>query len=184
MITYGDSNGKVGVESMGYEQGQYEAPRMEGYNPAEIENENIAYQPQGNGYNRNQYQRPTQRPTHATQQMSPQQVQQLNQQHEQMQRSMANGPTRNDAYSNLDRMTGVLDNMNAQGIGATADGSDVQAYAIRAAIDSLYSAMKVLDEVDYWLPRGKEGLKPRLEKAGAPIVNALRAYTNAIESLA
>ena len=210
MKQYGSNQGQFGIEA---DEAQYQAPmfeagpRLDGYDPSEIEHDRPyipsgrhAQQPQNprqQYMNPNQFQ-PQQQPQPPYQQppyqqnpqygapyQQPQQPQQYNgQAANQAQMGMqGQGPTYQSAEQNLQRMTGVLQNLNQLGIHTTEDGSDLEAYGIGVALDSIYGAIKAMTEAEFWIPQGKQHLVEKFTKAGVPIVKALQTYAKAIEQI-
>jgi len=56
-------------------------------------------------------------------------------------------------------------------------------YGITKAVSSLHEAIKMLKDIDYWIPKGKEEYAPQLKKISQPITKALEAYVSKVESL-
>lgn len=86
------------------------------------------------------------------------------------------------AGKNVELMSGALDAFNSVDR-STSAGSDNEVYAIGVAIKSIQDAIKVLRDVEYWIPATHERLAPQLKKVGTPIVKALAAYAEKIEQL-
>ena len=63
------------------------------------------------------------------------------------------------------------------------EGNDVQQYAYSVALKSLHDSIKMLKEIDYWIPPAKEEYVPALKQIAAPIIKALTAYVSKVESL-
>lgn len=83
----------------------------------------------------------------------------------------------------VDKVRNMMDTMSDLTADTDSDGSNVQKYAFGVAIKSLYDAIKMLKEVDYWIPEGKQGYTESLKKIATPIVQALDAYVKKIEML-
>lgn len=169
------------------EQVEYQAPRyangtptMEGYDPSQISHD-APYIPQGMNQHLqyNQYQNPTGIPNHPQQPSIDYRA--LNEQQAMAQRNAQ--PTYTEAQKNFQKMTDIVNQLNKQGIGTSADGSDVQGYALGVAIESIYTAIRTFNEIDYWLPKSKATLAPKLKQAASPIVKALQGYVNTLEKL-
>lgn len=58
-----------------------------------------------------------------------------------------------------------------------------ESYAIGKAITTLHEAIKILDGIDYWIPKGKEGYISQLKQISIPIKKALSAYVGKVEQL-
>ena len=86
------------------------------------------------------------------------------------------------AGKNVELMSGALDAFNSVDR-STSAGSDNEVYAIGVAIKSIQDAIKVLRDVEYWIPSTHERLAPQLKKVGTPIVKAVAAYAEKIEQL-
>lgn len=86
------------------------------------------------------------------------------------------------AGKNVEVMSGALNAFNSIDQ-STSAGSDNEEYAVGVAIESIHSAIKVLKDVEYWIPTTHEGLTPKLKEIGSPIVRALSAYAEKIDQL-
>jgi len=88
------------------------------------------------------------------------------------------------AAQNIEQMSGVTDLFNSvdQSTGGGA-GSDTDLYAIGVAIKSLRDTIKVLKDVDYWIPQQHSQHSSQLKKIGTPIANALTVYVEKIEKM-
>lgn len=86
------------------------------------------------------------------------------------------------ASKNIGDMKGVIDTFNTVDQ-STSNYNDNDVYAISVALKSLNDAIKVLKDVDYWIPTQHERYTAQLKKIGHPIVNALSVYVEKIEKL-
>lgn len=91
--------------------------------------------------------------------------------------------SRETAEENLNKMTDILKKVNGQIEQTDADSKDLKQYAIGVAIKSMRDAIRMLQEVDYWIPSGKEEYASKLKAIGNPIAKALTAYVNKVETL-
>lgn len=180
MREYGNEYGRVGVEQMEYQAPTFgnDMPVMEGYDPSEIDHD-APYIPQ-NRKNVDPRQRYTQQPYQQPQAYGqPYDTRALNQQQQAAQQST--GPTYMDAQRNIERYDAMLNGLN--GITATPDSSDAQMYGLGVAMESLHNAIKALKEVEYWVPKGKEHLVPKLTQAAIPIIDVLTKYSSALQRI-
>lgn len=83
------------------------------------------------------------------------------------------------ASQNIGEMSNVMDSFNTVDK-STANHNDTELYAISVAIKTLSDAIKVLKDVDYWIPTQHERHAPQLKKVGQPIVKALSIYADKI----
>lgn len=92
-------------------------------------------------------------------------------------------PSFNTAQQNISKLTQIMGDIN--NIAGTTDnaGNDVQKYAYSVAIKSINEAIKMLREVDYWIPPTKSEYAPALKGIAQPIIKALTAYVTKVESL-
>lgn len=88
-----------------------------------------------------------------------------------------------NANTRLDELTSIMDKVNAVSQGVDAEGRSTQQFAIGVALKALRDSVKMLEEIDYWIPQGKEKYTPQLKKIAAPIVKALTAYIGTIDKL-
>jgi len=87
------------------------------------------------------------------------------------------------AFKNKGKMASLLDQMNGIVGDSDKDSADVRKHATGVAIKHLYDAIKMLKEVDYWIPEGKEEFAKPLQKIAEPIIQALTAYVNKVSKL-
>jgi hypothetical protein len=87
------------------------------------------------------------------------------------------------AEQNLNKMTDILKKVNGQIEQTDPDDVNLKQYAIGVAIKSMRDAIRMLQEVDYWIPTGKEEYANKLKVIGSPIAKALNAYVNKVETL-
>lgn len=86
------------------------------------------------------------------------------------------------ASKNIGEMANVIDIFNTVDQ-STPDHSDNETYAISVALKTLSDAIKVLKDVDYWIPAQHERHTLQLKKVGQPIVRALSVYVEKIEKM-
>lgn len=114
---------------------------------------------------------------------------QQNNPNQQYQQNLANmnsidpGPNTMNAHKNLEILENAMDMV--QGISNTTkrEGDTNRVYATDVALKSLYAAVSSLDELQYWIPEGKEEYVPKLNQIAKPIKEALSQYTAYIERL-
>jgi len=93
------------------------------------------------------------------------------------------GPDIQNAEAKFEKLNSIMDKVNAVAGMVDADGNSTQKFAISVAIKSLHDAIRMFEEVDYWIPQGKEMYVGKLKQIAAPIVKALKAYVSSIEKL-
>jgi len=179
------------------------ASSLEGYDPSQYDDD-VAQAMQGNikqpqfldlsdpsklarpeGH---QMQYPTQGQYPPQQQQYPPQQQQYQQQYQQpyqqpFQESYNAAPDIYNAEAKLDQLTSIMDKVNAVAEMTDADGNSTQKFAIAIALKTLKDAIRMLEEVDYWIPQGKEKYVPQLKQIASPIAKALKAYVGSVDKL-
>jgi hypothetical protein len=208
---YGNNMGKVQVDTASeFTQAQQNAggARMESYNPSKNSYDQ-AYVPQnqfGQG-NRNymqQHAQPGQMPQqnnfqqpmnmnggypqqnmngYQQQAMPNNNNQAMNAQAAAAQQNAMNGPNGLSAYKNLEVMDGAIPSINAIAGTTTEDGRELNTHAVDVVIDSLHTAINVLDDAETWVPQAKQNMVPTLNKVGGPLKKALKSYLNAVQSM-
>jgi len=88
-------------------------------------------------------------------------------------------PSFTDASKKFGQMRDILSTIGQ----LQPDMETNQAYAIEEASKSIRRAIEVLQDVQYWLPKGKEEYAIPLERISQPIVKALSAYAQKIDEL-
>lgn len=86
------------------------------------------------------------------------------------------------AAQNIEKLSSVTDLFNSVDR-STGSAGDTDLYAIGVAIKSLRDAVKVLKDVDYWIPQQHSQHSAQLKKIGSPIANALTVYADKIEKM-
>jgi len=71
---------------------------------------------------------------------------------------------------------------NTGGTGAVGNG-DNERFALNKALTAFNDAINMLDNVDMWLPTGREHLANQLKPISAPISKALKAYLNKVQNM-
>jgi hypothetical protein len=180
------------------EQEFSEAPTMESYNPMEDDGDlpYIPSMPQSTGMFNQQPMQSQVNPTSGfidvnnIQNYSNTGQQQQNQMNPNMQFNQnltamneQAAPNFNTAQQNIQKLTGIMGQVNEIAGSTDNEGNDVQRYAYSVAMKSLHDTIKMLKEIDYWIPPSKEEYAPALKQISAPIIKALTAYVTKVESL-
>ena len=93
------------------------------------------------------------------------------------------GPDIHNAEAKFEKLNSIMDKINAVAEMTDANGSSTQKFAISVAIKSINDTIRMFEEVDYWIPQGKEMYVGKLKQIAAPIVKALKVYVSSIEKL-
>jgi len=92
-------------------------------------------------------------------------------------------PNEDVAEKNLERMTDILKKTGGLIGSTTEDDQDLEAYATQVALKSLDECLSTLNDIEEWLPKGKQGYLKQLKTGAAPIVKALKVYRDAIQKI-
>ena len=161
------------------------SPVMEGYNPADSDLPYIPAMPSQQHIKQPQFIDLNNPESFArVERQNPQQPQQANPYT--AYKTGPNGeirPNLENASQNKEQLGSIFDEINGIASTSTIDGSDVKSYATGIAIKTMYDAIKILNEVDYWIPEGKEQYTEPLKRVSASIIKALQAYVSKIEQL-
>ena len=93
------------------------------------------------------------------------------------------GPDINNAEAKFEKLSSIMDKINEVAGTVDADGKSTQKFAISVAIKSMNDTIRMFEEIDYWIPQGKEMYVQKLKQIAAPIHKALKAYVNSINKL-
>lgn len=158
------------------------APTLEGYDPSKYDDDEDVSQVMQPTIKKHQYldlsdpsklARPEGQPVTQPQYTQPQYAQE----------PYTAGPDIHNAEAKFEKLSSIMDKVNAVAGMVDADGNSTQKFAISVAIKSLHDAIRMFEEVDYWIPQGKEMYVGKLKQIAAPIVKALKAYVSSIEKL-
>lgn len=163
------------------------APSLEGYDPSQYEDDEDIAQVMKSNIRQPQFldlSDPSKLARPERQESPPQgQHNQQPQYHQPVQESFTPAPDIYNAEAKLEKLTSIMDKINAVAGMTDADGNSTQKFAISIALKSLRDSIRMLEEIDYWIPQGKEKYVPKLKQIAAPIVKALKAYVNSVDQL-
>ena len=92
-------------------------------------------------------------------------------------------PNEDVAEQNLERMNQILKKTTGL-IGSTSENDeDLENYAIKVALKSIDDCLQTLNDIEEWLPKGKQGYAKQLKTGASPILKALNLYRGAIEKI-
>jgi hypothetical protein len=96
---------------------------------------------------------------------------------------IAPGPNTMSAHKNLELLENAMGMVQDIASTTKKEGDTNRVYATDVALKSLYAAVSSLEEIEYWIPEGKEEYVPKLNQIAKPIKEALSQYTAYIERL-